>query len=267
MPNIAVSASVVAAALSLCSAITVAMIGSISARRARTDDARFQRLLDAENRNAETKFRTYEPILELFQLLLTPAQAQEKFLTMGDTEIENRLDEFGKWIVIYGSTEAVEAYHDFKVSFFSLEPGESKEYYWNFLPLLYRLYANFVIAVRHDIGFVRDDKDIQARHVLALGAVSLYKSHLADASRMPMNKLYTFYRRQYGWTRPWTTKPSETSPLSPGRPAESPGIDASRAEERLQQSLRLIEQAISDAADSAEHAKREDGAKPPASDS
>jgi len=210
MTDAAAITTLVSATLAVGSAISVAVIGARSARRVKIEETQAQRWREAESRNADKKYKTYEPILDLFQLLMDPYKAKEKLQSLGDEEIERRLDEFGKWIVIFGSGPAVGAYHDFKVAFFSLRVGAEPDYYWQFLPLLYRLYANFVIEVRYDIGANQSRGDIEAHHALGLGSFKLYESHLAEASRMPMRRLYKLYRQKYNWIPPWKIRNKPT---------------------------------------------------------
>jgi hypothetical protein len=206
MADASVITTVVSATVAVCSAISVALIGARSARRVKLEEAQTQRLLESESRNADRKYEIYKSIIELFDaVLLDPAQGQARFRALGEEEVLRRLDEFGTWIVIWGAGGAVRAYHDLVTTLFSLE-GPLQNQVWEFFPLLHRLYANFVIEVRHDIGFAHTGADIDPRHVLALGHFAFYRSHLVEASKMPMPRIYRHYKRNYAWDPPWKTK-------------------------------------------------------------
>ncbi len=59
---------------------------------------------ESESRNADRKYEIYKSIIELFDaILLDPAKGQARFNALGEAEALRRLDEFGTWIVIWGS--------------------------------------------------------------------------------------------------------------------------------------------------------------------
>lgn len=175
-------------------------------------------------------------------MLLDPEKGKERFSELGEAEALRRLDEFGTWIVIWGSTGAVKTYHDLKTALFSLE-GPRQDQIWEFFPLLHRLYANFVIEVRHDIGFAQSHDDIEPRHVLGLGRIAFYRSHLVEASKMPMWRLYRLYKRKYKWVPPWK------APIANDQRSRSPAGNDREDEElgRLLDALESLKEALTQA--------------------
>ena len=138
-------AAVVAAAIA-------AVIGANSSRKTRTIDVQSQQLRDLENRNAARKYEIYKPVIDLYSVLLSPhgLEAKRWRERYKDADIEEMLDDFAKWVAIYGPDDVVVKFHNFSETLNSLQ-GREKDI-WLFLPLLYRWWEDPSLLNKNDIS-------------------------------------------------------------------------------------------------------------------
>lgn len=168
-------------------AITAAVIAGRFAKRARVVEIETQRLRDLEARLADKKYEVYRPMI---------AMLGEAFVASGKKNPENefsveKVSEFALWIGIYGSDEAVRTYRNFMQSAFHDPPAE----------LSLRIYADFVLAARRDMGLPATD--LTALEILGTRLNDLYKSaKYYDAASLPFDELCA----QYKWQQPWLRK-------------------------------------------------------------
>ena len=220
--------AIISAIAAVVAAVVTAVIGANSTRKTGTIDAQSQQLRDLENRNATRKYEIYKPILDLYSMLLSPHGSEAKRWKENhkDVDIEKTLDDFAKWVIIYGSDDVVLKFHNFSETLNSLH-GREKDI-WVFLPLLYRLYAEFIIAVRRDMGY--PDTKIGVNHILATGGFNFYGSHLWPTSCLPLKELYEKYRKEYNWRPRWEdplllNKSDTSKEAISSRPETSPQVD------------------------------------------
>lgn len=173
--------------------LMAALVAALSARSARRSDAEAQRARELEGRISERKFEVYKPMIDLFGDMLDSNKAAE--IQSRSDEIQTRLADFSTWINIYGSDEAVKAFHDFKQVAFQSAP-----------PLIaIRVYVDFILAARRDMGY--PDTRATRAHILGARINDLYD--VKDFS-LVLEGGFDELCRKVGWIPPW--KGSDGSP-------------------------------------------------------
>lgn len=178
--SVTLTVAIIAASATIIAAF-IAAWSAISAKRSETQAARAR---DLENRLAEQKYKTYKPMIEFLRDIQDSEKAQ-KLLKNGTAK--KKITEFITWISIYGSDEAVIAFHNFMQASYNQSPAA----------LLLRFYAEFVIAARKDIG--SSDTKVTAAHILGMKITDLYQKGFVEPITLPMNKVY----KKLGWVPPW----------------------------------------------------------------
>ena len=174
-----------AATIAALAAIMSAVIAGRYAAAARHSEASTQRMRDLENRIAQRKYETYEPMIELFRRMLDPKDA---VAILADADgFRTQITKFSAWIAIYGGDDAVIQFERFMQCTFSQPP----------LSVTIRMYAEFVLAARRDMGY--PDTRVTGEHLLGSRLNDLYTTPVLDALTMPLQDLYA---REH-WTPPW----------------------------------------------------------------
>lgn len=119
--------------------ILAAVLSARSARKSQTAEVEAQRIRNLEERLADRKFDVYAPMIKSYQEAFDrkgdfDQKTQDKFV--------RQISDFNAWIIIYGSDEAVRAFANLQQAAFHDAPG----------PVNLRLYADFVLAARRDMG-------------------------------------------------------------------------------------------------------------------
>ncbi|MET7696326.1 hypothetical protein [Streptomyces sp. NPDC005485] len=167
-------------------AIVAAIIAARSARSAKKSEIDAQHLRDLEARISEKKYEVYKPMINLLKDILDRR-------SMSEDEFKSRISEFSAWVTIFGSDEAVRAFHHFMQS----------TYAGNTPPIvLMKLYAEFVLSARRDMGY--PDTTINVRHFLGMRISDLYTDALFSKVDWPLADLC----REVGWTPPWEQAPA-----------------------------------------------------------
>ncbi len=83
-------------------------------------------------------------MIDLLGQVLVPGGADKAL--ENEAEMIERLSEFASWISIFGSDDAVKSFHNFMQGAFHAAPA----------PITLRLYADFVLAARRDMGDPRN---------------------------------------------------------------------------------------------------------------
>ncbi|MFI7022222.1 hypothetical protein ACIBMZ_05810 [Micromonospora sp. NPDC049900] len=165
-------------------AVIAAVIAGLYARSSKVSEHEAQRVRDLESRIADRKYETYRPMIILIGDMLDSRKVAE----LGDT-IPDRLREFATWASIYASDEAFRAFRNLMQASFAGSPA----------PILLRLYAEFVLTARRDIG--RSDTTTTAEDVLGVRITDIYASDgLLWAVREPFEEVC----RRVDWTPPWS---------------------------------------------------------------
>ncbi|GGR02280.1 hypothetical protein [Streptomyces netropsis] len=160
--------------------IVAAVIAARSARGAKRAEIDAQHIRDLESRIAEKKYETYRPMINLFRDILDRHHPEEQ-------ELRERISEFSNWVSIFGSDDAVKAFHNFMQAAYADPPPA----------ILMRLYADFVIAARRDLGY--PNTGINRKHFLGMRINDIYEHPLLQGVDEPFDELC----REHGWHAPW----------------------------------------------------------------
>lgn len=181
-----------AATVPAVASIGAAILAARSARASRAAELDAERIRDLEDRLAERKYDVYKPMIEMLRKMLDskgdPAKAGRQAAMVA------QLSEFAAWVSIFGSDEALRAFHNFMQGAFAEAPPT----------VLIRLYADFVIAARHDMGDTAST--VTPTEILGLRINDLYSSDMVKSTSLPFVDLC----EEVGWQAPWLRhSPSE----------------------------------------------------------
>lgn len=173
-------------------AIIAAVVAGVFAFRTRRHETQASRIRDLENRNAQRKHETYEPIISAFGDILDPAKKDQRDAILA--KATPLITKFNTWISIYGSDEAVTAWHNYRQAAFSGVPTA----------LTLRFYADFVLAARRDLG--SPDSEVTRTQILGMRVNDLYTSDSDLRSTLEDEPLSEVAAR-HSWTVPWVPPP------------------------------------------------------------
>lgn len=198
--NGSITTVVIAASIPAIAAIVAAIIAALSAASARRSESSAQTVRDLEARIAERKFAIYEPMIELLRKILDPRDAAA---ILADEEgYRASISKFAAWIAIYGSDEAITYFQRFmQCTYRSATPA-----------IMVRMYAEFVLAARRDMGY--PDTKVTGEEIFGIRLKDVYERTWIDAFTMPLADLYA----REGWDAPWE---SVARPRPDGRRTES----------------------------------------------
>ena len=176
---------IVAAAIPAIAAIVAAIIATRSAGAARRSESSAQFVRDLEARIAERKFTVYEPMIELLRRVLDPKDAPA--ILADEDAYRASISKFAAWIAIYGSDEAITYFQRFmQCTYRSATPA-----------IMVRMYAEFVLAARRDMGY--PDTKITGEQILGIRLTDVYEPKWLEVFTMPLTALYA----REGWEAPW----------------------------------------------------------------
>ncbi|MFF6803534.1 hypothetical protein [Streptomyces sp. NPDC012616] len=173
--------SIAVAAIPALASVLAAIIAARSARRAKKSEIDAQHLRDLEARISEKKYDVYKPMINLLKDILNQR-------AMSEDEFKNLVSEFSAWVTIFGSDEAVVAFHNFMQATYATNTPPA---------ILMKLYAEFVLSARRDMGY--PDTAINAKHFLGMRISDLYNHDQLAKVEMPLADLC----QEVGWTPPW----------------------------------------------------------------
>lgn len=183
--------------------LVVALYTGVQASRAQSAaqraEAEREKLRLLEQRIADSKRETYTPILNLLRDLLTVGSEVEE----RSAELRDTLSNFAQWIAVVGSDDAVKTFSNFMQSTFANAPA----------PILMRLYAEFQLAARRDLG--DRETTVEPVTLLAMRINDLYTGDDPGfflAMTLPFDELC----RRAGWRPPWLLAPSGRSKFLDG---------------------------------------------------
>ncbi|MET9120189.1 hypothetical protein [Streptomyces sp. NPDC004528] len=177
--------SLAVAAIPALASIMAATIAARSARRAKKSEIDAQHLRDLEARISEKKYDVYKPMINLLKDILNQR-------VMTEDEFKALVSEFSAWVTIFGSDEAVRAFHNFMQATYGTSTPPT---------ILMKLYAEFVLSARRDMGY--PETEINAKHFLGMRISDLYTHEELAKVDMPLVDLC----REVGWTPPWEQTP------------------------------------------------------------
>jgi hypothetical protein len=185
--------AILIAALAMFGSVLATIIASRSARADKRFELQANRLSELENRNSERKYEMYKPIIELLGQALSLGETSP----LSEVEQKKVFLDFTTWVSIYGSDGTMIAYHNLRQAVFMASdnvPASSDK-----VPaaILARLYVDFILAIRRDIGY--PDTSIGIHEILGIRVADLY---VIDnmALTLPFEKLC----EREKWTPPWT---------------------------------------------------------------
>lgn len=156
-------------------AVVAAVVASRSAKHARVAEGEAERVRLLEKRVADRKYEVYKPIVTLLGDMLDPQKSGK----MDQAKTLAALRDFTRWVGVFGSDEAARAFRNFMQGTYNAAPA----------PILMRLYADFQLAARRDMGDA--STTIQGHELLAIRVNDLYAdndSALLDAVTQPFTE-------------------------------------------------------------------------------
>jgi hypothetical protein len=150
-----------------------------------------------------TKYETYAPMLEMIGDFFSQTDSSRNAVANVEANVD-KFVKFAKWIAIYGSDEALEAYHNLMQALRYAPP----------IFVGFRLIADFILAARRDIGY--PDTEISRGKLLAVTfRVNDYYEQgdlLEKVMTLPLDQAC----KLAGWSMPWASmnaKPPEQKPI------------------------------------------------------
>lgn len=169
--------------------ILAAVVAGVFAWRTRRADADAERVRELEGRISERKYAVYEPFINLFADVFSQRNVPTQEI------LHKKLQDFATWISIYGSDEAVKSFHNFAQATYSDAPG----------PILLRLYGDFMVAARKDMG--NNNTGVYREHVLGMRITNIYTyPDIIDQS-------FEEVCERLDWQPPWLS--SDVTPRQP----------------------------------------------------
>jgi hypothetical protein len=175
-------------------AIIAAIVAAASARSTKQLELQAQRTRELESRISERKAEVYEPMIVLLGNVIG---GEARGVQPTSEQVVEKVAEFTTWISIYGSDDAIKAFHNFTQAAFNQAPGLISS----------RLYAEFIIAARRDLGY--PDTSVTAAQIMGMRITDLYSE---SDYRLAMSQSFDELYRHEGWVPPWlTAMPSRQS--------------------------------------------------------
>lgn len=185
---IAITLALIAAAAS----IAAAVIASRAQANVQAQQAQAERLGALEERLAQHEYDVYAPMLTLLNDMILGAVDIENMSAAEQSRQQKMSKDFGTWIAVFGSDEAVSAYHRWAQATFH-QPIPP--------PVLLRLWADLMLAARRDIG--DSATCTTTTELLGLRLTDLYEvpDNLV-AVDLPLDELCA----RFGWAAPWANR-------------------------------------------------------------
>lgn len=183
------------AGISAFAAVVAAVIASSASRAVKRSELDAQKVRDLEDRLQDKKYEVYKPMINMLRDLLG-APAPEGAAQSAFTEL---LKDFVTWVSIFGSDDAVEAFHKFMYGAFKGAP----------MIVALRLYADFILAVRKDMGY--PETRVGPEHLAGLRVNDIYD--FPDFMDPSFDRLC----ERANWTPPWNAHRSTTGARKPAR--------------------------------------------------
>jgi hypothetical protein len=193
------------AAIPAVAAIAAAWLASRSARQARLAQADADHLQRLEQRLADHKREVYQPMIEFMGKMLDGAN------TPPEKVFKQKLTEFSRWVVVVGSDEAVRAFRNMMQASFNDAPT----------PLYLRLYADFQLAARRDMG--DPNTTLTPIDVMGMRINDLYSNHDDTAVFDVLTKPFAEVCSDHSWPIPWERTPLAGGGATPTRVASGTG--------------------------------------------
>ena len=162
-----------------------AAIAAFAAVRTNNATIASQRVIELEKRLATSRLDVFKPMLDGMAQMLEPS-ASPQVQAERQAAMLPALKSFATWVQIYGSDESVRVFHHFMHAAYHTAPPE----------VFIRLYGQFVLAARRDLGDSSTDVDL-----VDLLGIRLKDIYVGYADRLRLSDV-DFYR-EVGWAPPW----------------------------------------------------------------
>ena len=173
------------AAVPAIASIVAAVLSARSARKSRLAEMDAARINELENRLSERKYDLYRPMIDLLRKMMDTSKTGT---TINQKQMQRDLSEFGAWINIFGSDEAIRAFHNFMQGAYHSAPPQ----------VLMRLYADFILAARRDMGY--QNTATTAQEILGIRINDIYESpEMQAVASMTFMDLCA----HHNWPIPW----------------------------------------------------------------
>jgi hypothetical protein len=185
----AVAVTLAVALIAAAASVVAAMIASRALASVQAQQARADRVGALEERLAHHKYDLYAPMLDLLNDMILGVVKVDELPEAERQRYQDMSANFGTWLAVFGSDEAVAAYHRWSQATFH-QPIPN--------PILFRLWADLMLAARRDIGDA--DTATTVTELLGLRLRDLYEvpDHLM-AVELPLDELCA----RFDWTPPW----------------------------------------------------------------
>jgi hypothetical protein len=179
--------AIVVAVIAACAAFFAAAVAAWSARSVKRVEIEAQRISELENRISERKYETYKPMIETLRDALFSNESMGATKPNAET-IANTTSDFSTWITVFGSDDAVRAFHNFIQAAYNSVPAL----------VATRLYSEFILAARRDIGY--PDTNVLPLQVIGLRITDLYTE---EDYRLALTLPFEQLCQCQNWTPPW----------------------------------------------------------------
>lgn len=170
-------------------AIFAAILAGGFAKSSKRSESEAQRLRDLESRISERKYDTYKPMIDLLGDMLNKERSSALHAS-GD--VPAKLHEFANWASIYASDESVTSFRNLMQASYAAAPPE----------MFLRLYAEFVLAARRDIG--RPDTTTTLEEIISMRLTDFYAT---DGLRWVVADSFSDVCKRADWVPPWHERP------------------------------------------------------------
>jgi hypothetical protein len=187
--------------------VVAAWLATRSARAARQGELEAGRIRDMENRISERKYEVYLPMLEYLGNVFNQQNEESRKAIADPVAVNKIFVDFSRWLAIYGSDEALTAYHNLMQAMGYDAP----------MLVLNRLITDFVFAARRDIGNSNSKIARPELFTVNFRLNDYYdQGDLAgQIMRLPLKKAL----KKAGWKPPWSSMnagPPKNQPQVPG---------------------------------------------------
>jgi hypothetical protein len=179
---------IMVAAIPAVAAIFAAIAAARSSKNAQKGDADAHRIRDLENRLSDQKFQTYKPMVELIGNMFSQDEASQAALRDAAANVP-KFKDFTTWITIYGSDEAVTAWHNFMAGAKANPP----------LMIKIRLLTDVLLAARKDMGY--PDSKVTRQELIATRLTDFYDQE--DKYSAVLTLPFAEACKLANWTPPW----------------------------------------------------------------
>jgi hypothetical protein len=180
--------AILAAVIATLGTVVAAIVAARSAKADKRSELQTRKIAELENRISDRKYEIYKPMIEMLGEVL---RANRETQPLDSDEIQKLIHEFSVWVSIYGSDDAVTAFHRFQQAAFNDVPSI----------VSIRLYAELVLAARRDIA--RSDTQIRPLEIIGMRVTDIYTD---EAYYLAMTEPFDKLCERYNWIAPWSLR-------------------------------------------------------------